>query len=207
MSVDPSELDLLHAIRLRGLVGATELSRLTDESVTTVEETLVSASSKGLVIRTRGRISGWSLTDEGRLSVEHLLTEEVDRLGVRDALVDVYESFLMINAEVLAICTAWQVVDVAGTAVPNDHRDALYDAQVLDSLRGLHGQVVPIVARLGELTPRLGGYDGRLTVAHEKISMGDTRWLTSPAVDSYHSIWFELHENLLVNLGRRRSRG
>ena len=30
---------------------------------------------------------------------------------------------------------------------------------------------------------------------------GDPDWFTRPTVDSYHTVWFELHENLLATLG------
>jgi hypothetical protein len=30
-------------------------------------------------------------------------------------------------------------------------------------------------------------------------------WLTRPMVDSYHTVWFELHEELIGMAGRTRS--
>ena len=31
-------------------------------------------------------------------------------------------------------------------------------------------------------------------------------WFTRPMIDSYHTVWFELHENLLATLGIERAR-
>lgn len=204
--MDPSELDLLHAIRLRGLVGTTELSRLTGIPVALVRRTLEAAATADLIIHMEGRISGWSLTPSGRTEVERLLGSEVDALGIRNDLMAAFRSFLEVNAKVLAVCTSWQTVRVGSTVIPNDHSDAGHDAEVLGTFYEVHRRAAPLVGRLGELSHRFAGYDERLAVAHQRISAGDTRWLTRPNVDSYHSIWFELHENLLANLGKERSR-
>jgi pyruvate,orthophosphate dikinase len=34
---------------------------------------------------------------------------------------------------------------------------------------------------------------------------GDNRFVASPRVDSYHGIWFELHEDLILLAGRNRA--
>jgi hypothetical protein len=33
---------------------------------------------------------------------------------------------------------------------------------------------------------------------------GDTSWFTRPLVDSYHTVWFELHEELIGAAGLTR---
>jgi hypothetical protein len=37
------------------------------------------------------------------------------------------------------------------------------------------------------------------------MAEGETEWLTSPRVDSYHTVWMQLHEDLLLALGRDRA--
>lgn len=166
---------------------------------------LAGADRDGLVRIDRHGPRRVGLSATGRARVERLLSEEIDRLGVREELSDAYRGFEPVNRQVLAVCTSWQVITIGSTVVPNDHTDADHDAAVLRRFEDVHLRAVAVARRLGELSPRLSGYDGRLTMAHERISMGDTRWLTRPTVDSYHSIWFELHENLLATLGRERS--
>ena len=34
---------------------------------------------------------------------------------------------------------------------------------------------------------------------------GDHEWLTSPRIDSYHTVWMQLHEDLLLALGKNRA--
>ena len=52
---------------------------------------------------------------------------------------------------------------------------------------------------------RLSRYHDRLQRAARMVSEGDHRFIASPIVDSYHSIWFELHEDLILLAGRTRA--
>ena len=59
----------------------------------------------------------------------------------------------------------------------------------------------PLVAGL----PRLAAYLERLERANAAAQGGDQRYVASPRVDSYHSVWFELHEDLILLAGRNRA--
>ena len=52
--------------------------------------------------------------------------------------------------------------------------------------------------------PRLSAYSAKLSAALDKIKAGDTAWLTRPLIDSYHTVWFELHEELIGAVGLTR---
>ena len=49
--------------------------------------------------------------------------------------------------------------------------------------------------------PRLNAYSSKLLVALGKVNDGETAWLTRPLIDSYHTVWFELHEELIGAMG------
>ena len=104
-----------------------------------------------------------------------------------------------------ATVTAWQTREVDGAQTFNDHADAAYDAGVLADLATLAADadawLGPLVAEL----PRLAGYRARLGQAVAQATGGDGRYVASPRVDSYHSIWFELHEDLIRLAGRSRA--
>lgn len=53
------------------------------------------------------------------------------------------------------------------------------------------------------MLPRFGGYTARLQYALENAAL-DAAWLTATDRDSFHRIWFELHEDLIATLGIRR---
>jgi len=114
-----------------------------------------------------------------------------------------YEAFVPLNREVLQLCTDWQVRP--GGAL-NDHGDATYDWSVIDRLQALDDRTGPVLRRLGDEVTRFGPYRDRLGAARRRVVDGQHDWLTSPRVDSYHTVWMELHEDLLAALGRERER-
>jgi hypothetical protein len=112
-----------------------------------------------------------------------------------------YKAFGSMNREVLQVCTDWQVRP--GGAL-NDHTDAAYDWAVIDRLEALDDRAGPLLRRLAGVDARFGEYRGRLHAARQRVMGGERDWLTSPRVDSYHTVWMELHEELLTALGVER---
>jgi pyruvate,orthophosphate dikinase len=103
------------------------------------------------------------------------------------------------------IVTAWQIRDMDGEQTLNDHTDAAYDAGVLDGIAGLHAEMAEWLSPLADAFRRFGVYRSRLERALELARGGAHRFVASPRVDSYHSVWFELHEDLIRLSGRKRS--
>ena len=202
---EPATL-VLHALRLKGFadddVVAAHAGLAPDEAAHHLE---ILASS-GLAVRREGRITGWSLTPQGRKHHGELLGAEVDAAACRQAVHDAYREFLAINGEMLTVCTDWQMRMVDGEPVINDHADPVYDKDVIARLRGVDARVQPVCARLAEALDRFAPYGGRLHGALERVEAGETEWFTKPVIDSYHTVWFELHEDLLCTLGIERSK-
>ncbi len=121
-----------------------------------------------------------------------------------DAAVAALDAFLALDQRMKDTVTAWQLRDAAGRVV-NDHADAAYDRAVLDRLAALHADAVAWLTPLEVGCPRLGAYRVRLGRAAEAAQAGDGRYVASPRVDSYHGIWFELHEDLIQLAGRNRA--
>jgi hypothetical protein len=119
------------------------------------------------------------------------------------ACVLAYEAFEQLNREVLQLCTDWQVRP--GGAL-NDHRDAAYDWSLIDRLTAVDERTGPLLRRLGGAVPHFAPYRQRLRSARRRVADGEHDWFTSPRVDSYHTVWMELHEDLLAALGRERGR-
>ena len=87
----------------------------------------------------------------------------------------------------------------------NDHEDADYDAAIITRLEELDRVVQPVFANAAELAPRLGRYVERFSDALEKLQSGDATYLAAPLKDSYHTVWFEMHEELILLSGRNRA--
>ncbi len=196
----------LHTMRLVGHAPLARLAERLDLPPDRVRAVLRVAESNGWAAFRGGHFAGWSLTAAGRRHGEELLAAEVDILGVRRDVESVYEAFLPINQEFLVICTDWQVRRASsGEQQVNDHSDPDWDRDVVERLRRSHADITRLARRLAERLERFAPYEPRFTHALLRIEEGDPDWLTKPLLDSYHSVWFELHEDLLGTLGRQRS--
>jgi hypothetical protein len=197
-----TRLLVLHGLRLKGFAEAADLAPLIGLDDTVVTDQLEQLRVDDLVLYREGRLTGWALTPAGRKAQEQGLQAELQACGARDAVFDAYKRFLDLNADLLRICTAWQMKD---EATINDHTDAAYDEGVIDELHELHGKVEPIISDLEATLDRYCGYRGRLEASLDKLRAGEPEWFTKPLIDSYHTVWFQLHEDLLNTLGIERS--
>jgi hypothetical protein len=111
------------------------------------------------------------------------------------------EAFLPVNRRLRDVCTAWQC---RPDGSPNDHADAAYDAEVRDRLEDVHEAILPVLDRLADVAPGFGRYPERLAAALDRLDDGDPAWLASPVLDSYHTVWMQLHQELLLCLGVSR---
>ena len=176
---------LLHDLRLRGFRPAK--GGAAEEELTTHGFVLVRGPNLALAPAGREAHAVWARLEAG--------SEEE---GLAKAT---YERFLVFNNEFLRICTDWQLKP--GNQ-PNDHSDAAYDFKILERLDRLDERVAPLIEALGKSVPRFAGFRGRLTEALDKISE-DRAWLASPRCDSYHTVWMQLHEDLLSAVGVNRA--
>jgi len=144
------------------------------------------------------------LTADGRAVGREKLAEDRERWGVANALAAL-DAFLALDHRMKETVTAWQVREIDGTQAVNDHSDAAYEAGVLARLDELHRETAAWLAPLVTGLPRLAGYAERLERAAAAARAGDGRYMASPRVDSYHGVWFELHEDLILLAGRSRA--
>lgn len=189
------ELTVLQAVRLKGRVSEADLSATLGEDPADVTATLAQLTAAGLLVEGKTlRIS-----PEGRERLNALLAQE--RSGIdQNALAKSYDDFRAVNTEFKVLVSDWQLKD----GQPNAHDDPDYDAAVLGRLDGVHQHVQPIVAVVTTLLPRLSSYAKKLDSALAKVKAGDTIWLARPIIDSYHTVWFELHEELIAASGLTR---
>ena len=153
---------------------------------------------------TEAATGGDRLTGEGKLRALAAFDADRERIGA-DRLVELLASFQELDLRMKDTVTAWQLRPSGDEPVINDHSDPAYDAQVLERLSELHRGVVAWMAPLTAAFARFDSYQGRLAWALTVAQGGDQRYVASPRVDSYHSVWFELHEDLIRLIGRRRS--
>jgi hypothetical protein len=175
---------VLHELRVRGTAP--------DEGA--VADRVVDA---GFAIRRRSLLM---LTPAGRAEadVRFRLTGTEQEEPVRAA----YARFGPLNRGLIQICNDWQV---RAGGVTNDHRDPVYDWAVIDRLVAHDQQTGPVVRSLSRQVPRFGQYRDRLREARRHVEAEEHDWLLSPRIDSYHTVWMQLHEDLLLGLGVERA--
>jgi pyruvate,orthophosphate dikinase len=191
--------DCLHVI---GLKGFAPVAGLADALLTTPDDLQPMVDQlvrDGLVGSSAGACR---LTEAGTARVAGLVAAERAAWGI-DAAVGALDAFLALDARMKETVTAWQLRDPAAQVI-NDHSDADYDRGVLHRLAALDADAAAWLMPLETGCPRLGGYRLRLARAIERALAGDHRFLASPRVDSYHGVWFELHEDLIQLAGRTR---
>jgi hypothetical protein len=187
-----TELAVLQSVRLKGRVSRGDLAAAMGEDVDLVVDGLVEA---GLLVDG----PALRISPEGRLRLEELLTCERQQVDVA-AILAAHGEFRSVNTEFKAVVTDWQLRG----AQPNLHDDADYDAAVLARLDQIHHRVTPIVDAAAAELPRLGRYGAKLQAALDRVRAGETMWLSRPLIDSYHTVWFELHEELILAAGLTR---
>jgi hypothetical protein len=193
-------------VRLTSLAGPEVLAARTATTVEVVEAVLLDARRQGFVVERTGRAAGWSLTAAGRAEGQRLLAAELDEQGAGEVVSVAYRNFRTVNGPFLDVCTRWQLREVDGEQVVNDHADPAHDDAVLSDLGPLHRVVVhDVTVPAGDALQRFSGYRERFEHALERLRAGELDWFTRPMIDSYHTIWFELHDDLLATLGLDRA--
>jgi pyruvate,orthophosphate dikinase len=137
-------------------------------------------------------------------AVDARYTALVPRL--RPVIESLWDRFHAADVELKRVVSDWQTREVDGEAIPNDHADAGYDAQVLRRLRvDVHPAIAPVIEAVAGQQRRFDRYQDRLDGAVRAVEAGDVQMMAHPLRDSYHTVWFELHEELIRLSGRTRA--
>jgi hypothetical protein len=192
------ELTVLRIVAIKGRVPADSVAGSLETDVPTVQAALDGCAERELVKITP---MGYRITPTGRTRCLELVDAE-HRAADQAAVTTSYEIFCDHNKELKAVITDWQT---RGSDQPNDHSDGDYDLAVLGRLVALHQEVRPLLDQIVEVAPRLSHYRQRLQRAADAVVAGDHTYVSRPILDSYHTVWFELHEDLIGLAGLTRA--
>jgi len=174
-----------HALRIKGLSSVDAIAEFSGLSGSDVTASLARLAEGGHAREITGRMTGWALTPEGNGSHAATLRDVRTR---NPELSGAYTAFLRLNESLKVLCT-----------------DAQNGASgINDRLEDLNAEIGKSLTRAALANPWLSSYQTRLDDAESLVLGGDDKALYKPLSGSYHDIWMELHQELLLSLGRER---
>lgn len=200
------ELLVLHGVRVKGMTDAAAIAQRFGLDRQLVHELLLDYEAMGWITRVRfADVDGWALTARGRAENERRLADELDRSGARTAVVAAHGEFVVLNSRLLATVTSWQIRPTSTDPLAaNDHADQAWDERVVSDLRDLGSRLAPVGEQLAAALDRFAGYPERYLAALSRVDRGERAWVAQPTIDSCHTVWMELHEDMLATLGLER---
>jgi hypothetical protein len=182
-----------HALRIKGFAGSDTVAEVAGLSVDQAEAHLKALLAAEQALFRENR-SLWQLTPAGKEAHKAAIVEDVPK-PVAANLHHPYQTFLQLNDSFKVLCTDWQLRD----GEPNDHADDEYDEAVIARLYELDETAQPVVAELSSHLDRLSPYGPRLTGARQRLVDGNLKMITGVMCNSYHDVWMELHEDLILS--------
>jgi hypothetical protein len=196
------DLLVLHGLAVKKAGRPADVAGVLGRAEDEVSSALADAVAAGRAI---GANDTYMVTPAGRAWLDEQYPSVFASFRQDPAATETYERFERINRKLLALFTDWQMVPAPGGGrTPNDHTDPDYDRGIIDRLGVQHERAEKVLERFAELEARLGVYRDRLESAYDRVLAGDHDWVSGARIDSYHTVWFELHEDLLRMLGRER---
>lgn len=196
------ERDLVfHGVAIKRHAGPAAIADLIGLPEARVSALLTDAVATGRVVEAGGAFILAPLT---RVSLEARYGLHFAHLREDKAFETAYLAFERVNKTLKQVITDWQTISIGGNKVANDHSDRAHDEAVIDRLGEVHEQVEPILAALAKGWPRLKHYSEKLLAALEAAEDGEHEWVSDIRRESYHTVWFELHEDLLRIMGQIR---
>jgi hypothetical protein len=189
VDVDIDEALVLHTLRVRGFVTPNGFT----ESIGSHPDEILAVLVEAGHVRHIDSRDLYSLLPPGRERQERLL-DTYASTSVIERLANLYERFLGLNDQFKQLCADWQV---RGDE-PNDHADAAYGGWCAARLVALEAAARPVILEMADAIPRLARYAARLQRACGSVVAGETSKFTGVMCESFHDIWMELHEDLVV---------
>ncbi len=192
---------VMHAVAIKRNGSANSISSISGLDHELVTKTLNEGVSLGRLVEIDDT---FLLSPAGRMILDSEYSRFCDEIRSEGQFLNAYENFELINKELKQLITDWQTIKVGDQVIANDHSDSEYDEKIIDKLGVIHEKFEPILGVMVNMVGRFDNYSEKLIKALEKAEDGAIEWVSDAQLDSYHTVWFELHEDLLRLLGRTR---
>lgn len=182
---------ILHALRIKGMAPEPALVIATGLSGQEAASALGALAGEGLAERAPAAGNdAWLLTPEGLGAHGERIAELREQL-TPGGIAAAYDSFLELN-------------DPAKQLISRSQQGAIDDSELLLELEEIAERVGEALEYAARHEGRFGVYGERLESALERFGGGDARYVGDPGIDSFHTVWFECHEDFLLTLGLSR---
>lgn len=191
----------LHGLAIKKHGSPAEVAQITGLAEATVRAALDEAVKANRAVKTGEK---YMLQPAAQVALRTGYSRDFGAQRADAAMQATYDDFEKINEQLKQLITDWQTMTVGGQKLANDHSDRDYDEKMIDRLGRLHERAGPILDRFAAGLPRLAVYKDLLTAALERAEDGDVAWVSDARCLSYHTVWFELHDDLIRILNRTR---
>jgi hypothetical protein len=191
----------LHGLAILRTATPAEVARRMAMDLAETDVILALAAAHGRVVRAGDRLI---LAPLARMALAADYSRTCAALRADPALAEAVSRFEAVNRDLKALMTDWQTRTVAGVTLANDHADTAHDQHIIQRLGRFHDRVTPLLDQFAVLVPRLAVYRDGLLTALERAEDGDIAFVSDVGCESYHTLWFDLHEELLRLSGTER---
>ncbi len=191
----------LHGLAIKKHADAAAVAEITGLAPAAVQAALDEATASGRTVKAGDK---YMLQPAAQIALKTGYSRDFAAQRADAAMQATYDDFEKINEQLKQLITDWQTMTVGGQKLPNDHTDPNYDDKIIDRLGRLHDRAEGILDRFTAGLSRLAVYKRLLATALERAEDGQTEWVSDARCMSYHTVWFELHEDLIRILNRTR---
>ena len=192
---------VMHGLAIKKHATPEAVAGILGMEVETVRTILAQLVEGKRVVEAQGK---YMLAPAARMALDSDYSRLYEEARGDSSFRDGYNEFERLNTTLKQLITEWQTIEVRGQRVPNDHRDNDRDDKIIDRLGELHERAEAALEKLARVLPRFSIYRDKLAAALEKAEDGDIAWVSDAKIESYHTLWFELHEDLLRLMRRER---
>jgi hypothetical protein len=192
---------VMHGLAIKKHATPEAVAGILGLEVETVRITLAELVEGKRVVEARGK---YLLAPAAHMALDSDYSRFYEEARGNASFRDGYDEFERLNTALKQLITEWQTIEVRGQRVPNDHSDKGHDDKIIDRLGALHERAEAALEKLARVLPRFSIYRHKLAAALEKAEDGDIAWVSDAKIESYHTLWFELHEDLLRLMRRER---
>jgi hypothetical protein len=192
---------VMHGLAIKKHATPEDVAGILGLEIETVRETLAKLVTARRAVEAQGR---YLLSPAARMLLDSDYSRLYEDVRANSAFQAGYAGFERLNTALKQLITDWQTILVCGARERNDHSDKDYDAKIIDRLGDLNERAEGVLTQLASALPRMHIYRDKLAAALEKAEDGDIAWVSDAKIESYHTLWFELHEDLLRLMRRER---